>query len=95
MLDGVPTLSEITGSSLAKTSDVTSAQTQIVTEVNANETKIDSVKSAVDTKPTLAQIEASTVIAKQSTLSAIPTNPLLANDARLDNIDSPISSAGG
>ena len=95
MLDGVPTLSEITGSSLAKTSDVTSAQTQIVTEVNANETKIDAVKAAVDGKPTLAQIEASSVLAKESSVSAIPTNPLLANDARLDNLDAPVSTSGG
>ena len=95
MLDGVPTLSEITGSSLAKTSDVTSAQTQIVTEVNANETKIDSVKTAVDGKPTLAQIEASSVLAKESSVAAIPTNPLLSNDARIDNLDAPVSTAGG
>jgi hypothetical protein len=51
--------------------------------------------------PTLAQIEASTVLAKEATVatratqtsvSAIPTTPLLAADTRLDNLDTPIST---
>ena len=50
---------------------------------------------------TLAQIEASTVLAKEATVAsrssqasvnAIPTNPVLANDARLNNLDTPIST---
>jgi hypothetical protein len=50
---------------------------------------------------TLAQIEASTVLAKEATVAsrasqasvnAIPTNPVLSNDARLNNLDTPISS---
>ena len=50
---------------------------------------------------TLAQIEGSTVLAKESTVatrasqasvSAIPTNPLLTTDARLNNLDATISS---
>jgi hypothetical protein len=51
--------------------------------------------------PTLAQIEASTVLAKEATVatratqtsvSAIPTTPLLAADTRLDNLDTAIST---
>jgi len=50
---------------------------------------------------TLAQIEASTVLAKEATVAtrasqtsvnAIPINPLLTNDIRLDNIDASVSS---
>lgn len=42
--------------------------------------------------PTLSQIEASTILAKEATVAAIPINPLLANDARLNNLDASISS---
>jgi plastocyanin len=51
--------------------------------------------------PTLAQIEASTILAKEATVStratqtsvsAIPTTPLLAADTRLDNLDTAIST---
>jgi hypothetical protein len=49
----------------------------------------------LDIVPTLAQIEASSVLAKESSVTAIPTNPVLANDVRLDNLDSPVSTAGG
>lgn len=54
MLDVLPTLAEMTASTLAKQSDltglataanVTAAQTFIVTEINANEVKIDAVKA--------------------------------------------------
>lgn len=48
---------------------------------------------------TLAQIEASTVLAKKSDVQAvgvavatIPTNPVLASDARLDKLDAAVSS---
>jgi len=47
----------------------------------------------LDIVPTLAQIEASSVLAKESSVTAIPTNPLLANDVRLDNLDAPVSWA--
>jgi len=40
----------------------------------------------------LPDIEGSTVLAKEATVSAIPTNPLLTNDTRLDNLDATISS---
>lgn len=37
--------------------------------------------------PTLAQIESSTVLAKEATIALIPVNPLLTTDTRLNNID--------
>lgn len=58
----------------------------------------------MDTIPTLWEIEGSSVLAKEATVSsrasqtsinAIPTNPLLTNDVRLDYLDAPISGAGG
>jgi len=41
---------------------------------------------------TLAQIEASTVLAKEATVAVIPTNPVLANDTRLANLDAAVST---
>jgi hypothetical protein len=90
MLDVVPTLAEIEASAvlakqsgftgLATATNVTNAQTAIVAEVNANETKIDAIKvdtAAIKTKtdalvnaPSLAQIEASTVLAKEATVAS-------------------------
>ena len=73
---------------VAKTTELTSAKNEIIAEVNANEVKIDAVKTKVDTlqnadftttnakidsKPTLAEIEASTVIAKEATSQTINT----------------------
>lgn len=55
----------------------------------------------VNDLPTLAQMEASTIIAKEATVAsrasqtsvnAIPTNPLLTTDARLNNLNATISS---
>jgi hypothetical protein len=55
----------------------------------------------IELLPTLAQIEASAVLAKEATVAtrasqtsvdAIPTNPLLATDARLNNLDATVSS---
>ena len=40
----------------------------------------------------LAEIEASSVLAKEATVVAIPTNPLLSTDSRLNNLDATISS---
>jgi hypothetical protein len=88
-------------SGIATSANVSSAQTAIITEVNANETKIDNLQTSVDAKPSLAQIEGSTIIAKevtvaskssQASVDAIPTNPLLVDDGRLDNLDTTISS---
>lgn len=72
MLDTVPTLSEIEASTvlakqsgftgLATAANVTAAQTAIVTEVNANETKIDAVKA-----------DTAAIKAKTDTLSSAPT----------------------
>ena len=76
MLDTAPTLAEIEASSvlakqsgftgLATSANVTAAQTAIVAEINANETKIDAVKvdtaainvktDALNNGPTAAQI---------------------------------------
>jgi hypothetical protein len=56
---------------------------------------------ATSTRATLTQIEASTVLAKEATLSTratqssvnlIPVNPLLTTDARLNNLDAAIST---
>jgi hypothetical protein len=67
-------------------------------------TSITAIKAKTDTlvnAPTLAQIEASTVLAKETTLAskasqtsvnAIPTNPLLTSDTRLNNLDAAVSS---
>jgi len=58
-------------------------------------------QASLDTKPTLAQIEASTILAKEATLAtkssqssvnSIPTNPLLTTDVRLNNLNATISS---
>lgn len=51
-----------------------------------------SSQSSVDTKPTLTNIESSTVLAKQTTLLTIPTNPVLDNDTRLNTLDANIST---
>jgi hypothetical protein len=56
---------------------------------------------ATSTRATLIQIEASTIIAKEATLSTkatqasvnlIPVNPLLTTDARLNNLDAAVST---
>ena len=58
-------------------------------------------ETTLGNRPTLAQIEGSTILAKESTLAdkasqasvnLIPTNPLRDNDSRLLNLDFPISS---
>lgn len=72
----VDTLNNTDLTGIATTANVTSAQNAIITEVNANEVKIDSVKTVVDilntnNPPTLAQIEASTILAKQATLNKV------------------------
>jgi hypothetical protein len=53
----------------------------------------------IGNRPTLAQIEASTTLAKEATsqliktkTDAIPSNPLLTTDARLNNLDATVSS---
>jgi len=59
------------------------------------------IKVKVDTLPILTQIEASTVLAKESTVNtkasqasvnAIPTNTVLVTDTRLDKLDANVSS---
>jgi hypothetical protein len=63
--------------------------------------QLSTISVNLATKPTLAQIEASTVLAKEATVAAkasqtsvnaIPTNPLLTTDARLNNLDATVSS---
>jgi len=55
----------------------------------------------LDAVPTLAEINASTVLAKEATVAtrasqtsvdAIPTNPVLSTDARISNLDAAVSS---
>lgn len=53
---------------------------------------LDQVTVDITGLPTLAEIEASAVLAKEVTVAAIPTTPLLAADARLDNLDAAVSS---
>jgi hypothetical protein len=68
---------------------------------NADIAAIKTKTDALVNGPTLAQIEGSTVLAKEATVatrasqasvSAIPTNPLLTTDVRLNNLDATISS---
>lgn len=58
-------------------------------------------QTSVDTKPNLAAIEGSSILAKEATVAtrasqtsvnSIPTNPLLANDSRLNFLDAAIST---
>lgn len=60
-----------TATGFSTPSDVTNAQTAIITEVDTNEGKIDTIITNVGN---------------------IPTNPLLTNDSRLNNLDATISS---
>ena len=80
-IEGSTVLAKQSGfTGLATSANVTSAQTAIVAEINANETKIDTlqttatgIKNKTDTLvngPTLVQIEASTVLAKEATLAS-------------------------
>lgn len=83
------TLAQIEASTvLAKEATILQSEIDIISEINANEVKIDAVKTKVDTlqnadftatnakidtKPSLAQIEGSTVIAKEATSQTINT----------------------
>jgi hypothetical protein len=51
----------------------------IISEVNANETKIDTAITKIDTKPTLAQIEGSTVLTKTTDLQKVNRNVIKAS----------------
>lgn len=53
---------------------------------------IGTILTEVNTHPTLAEIEASSVLAKEATVAAIPTDTLLSTDTRLNNLDATISS---
>lgn len=79
--------------------NITDAQTALTTEINANETKIDTLQtsvSAVDTKlgtPSGVSVSADIATkASQTSVNSIPTNPLLTNDGRLNNLDATVSS---
>lgn len=52
----------------AKESTLLQTRVDIITEINANETKIDTAITKIDTKPTLTQIEGSTELAKESSV---------------------------
>jgi hypothetical protein len=115
-LVNAPTLAQIEASTAlakeetvatrASQSSVTALGTPLQTSsyTAPDNTSITAIKAKTDTlvnAPTLAQIEASTVLAKETTVAAkasqasvnaIPTNPVLTTDARLDNLDALISS---
>ena len=99
------TLAEIEASTvLAKEATLLQSEVDIIAEVNANEVKIDAVKTKVDTlqnadftttnakidsKPTLTQIEASTILAKEATILQTETDltaEINANEVKIDAI---------
>jgi len=101
MLTAVPTLSEIEASTVLAKEATVNTRLATASYVAPDNAGIGTANTKLDTKPSLAQIEASTVIAKEATVAtkasqasvtAIPTNPLLTNDARLNNLDATISS---
>jgi hypothetical protein len=101
MLTAVPTLSEIEASTVLAKEATVNTRLATASYVAPDNAGIGTANTKLDTKPSLAQIEGSTVIAKEATVatkasqasvSAIPTNPLLTNDARLNNLDATISS---
>ena len=61
--------------------------------------KLAVLKTKLQPSLTVAEIEASTILAKEASVIARPTNPLLDTDVRLNNLDATISSrstyAGG
>jgi hypothetical protein len=57
-------------------------------DIAAIKTKTDALTNGL----TLAQIEGSAVLAKAVAVAAIPTNPVLATDTRLDKLDATVSS---
>lgn len=52
----------------AKETTLLQTETDIIAEINANETKIDTLQTSVDNLPTLSEIEASTELAKESSV---------------------------
>lgn len=52
----------------AKETTLLQTGTDIIAEINANETKIDTLQTSVDNLPTLSEIEASTELAKESSV---------------------------
>ena len=52
----------------AKESTLLQTRVDIIAEINANETKIDTLQTSVDNLPTLSEIEASTELAKESSV---------------------------
>ena len=52
----------------AKEATILQTETDIIAEINANETKIDTLQTSVDNLPTLSEIEASTELAKESSV---------------------------
>jgi hypothetical protein len=68
------------------------ASTAYTAPANADITSIKAKTDVLGNGPTLAQIEGSTVLAKATAVAAIPTNPVLATDTRLDKLDATVSS---
>jgi hypothetical protein len=66
-------------SMVAKEATLLQSETDIITEINANEVKIDTAITKIDTKPTLVQIEASTVLTQKTDLEKINRNVIKAS----------------
>lgn len=73
-----------TATGFSTPTNITNAQNAIVAEIDDLETK-----AQADTRQTALISEHD---ATQASLSSVPTNPLLTNDARLDNLNATISS---
>jgi hypothetical protein len=102
MLDLIPTNPLLTNDSRLDRIDV-NVSTRLATSsyTAPDNAGVASANTKLDHRPTLAQIEASTVLAKEATVAtratqtsvnAIPTNPLLTSDVRLNNLDATVSS---
>jgi len=81
--------------------DLTTAVISIPTNpVLADDTRLDHLDADVSSVSggggiTVADIEASTILAKEATVTAIPTNPLLVTDSRINHLDKNISDVTG
>lgn len=80
---------------VAKTTELTSAKNEIITEVNANEVKIDTAITKIDTKPTLVQIEGSTILSKEATLLQSEADIIAevnANEVKIDAVKTKVDT---
>jgi hypothetical protein len=75
----VNTLENTDLSLVAKETTLLQTEVDIIAEVNGNETKIDTAITKIDTKPTLNQIEGSTVLTKTTDLQKVNRNVIKAS----------------